>query len=70
MWLAPPVSVAHELGEVDARDRVAGTAHEAETAQLPQSTRPVAASVRQVGWFCGSAADGVTVATLRAPMPP
>ena len=48
----------------------AGTAQEAETAQLPQSTSPVAASVRQAGWFCGSEAEGVTVATLRAPSPP
>ena len=62
--------LAHELGEVDARDRVAGTAHDAETPQLPQSTRPVAASVRQAGWAWGSAAQGSTVATLRAPLPP
>ena len=48
----------------------AGTAHDAETAQLPQSTRPVAASVRQAGCACGSAAEGSTVATLRAPVPP
>ena len=42
MWLAPAVpSVAHELGEVDARDGVAGTAQDADTAQLPQSTSPV-----------------------------
>ena len=72
MWLAPAVSsVADELGEVDAGDggRPAPSS-DADTAQLPQSTRPVVASVRQVGWFCGSGADGVTVATLRAPFPP
>ena len=47
-----------------------GTVHSAETAQLPQSIRPVAAVVRQFGWFCGSRPDGRTVATLRAPIPP
>ena len=39
---------------------VAGTAHDAETAQLPQSTNPVEVSSRQAGWFCGSDAEGVT----------
>ena len=48
---------------------LAGTAHEAETAQLPQSISPVRCSVRQSGWFCGSVTEGETVATLRAPMP-
>ena len=48
----------------------AGTVHDADTAQLPQSMRPVVALVRQFGWFCGSDADGVTVATFRAPRPP
>ena len=49
---------------------VAGTAHDADT-------RPVAAvdqagrGVGQAGGLvCGSDADGVTVAILRAPMPP
>ena len=47
----------------------AGTVHEAETDQLPQSTSPVAAWVRQPG--CWSApVSGRTVATLRAPCPP
>ena len=48
----------------------AGTAQLADTAQFPQSIRPVDAVVWQSGWFCGSAADGWTVATLRAPWPP
>jgi hypothetical protein len=48
----------------------AGTAHEAETAQLPQSISPVAALVRQFGWVWGRLAEGVTVATCRAPEPP
>ena len=34
---------------------VGGTAHEPDTAQLPQSIRPVEACVRQFGWFCGRA---------------
>jgi hypothetical protein len=46
-----------------------GTSHDADTAQVPQSISPVVASFRQAGWFCGSAADGSTLATLRAPMP-
>ena len=40
--------------------------HEAETAQLPQSTRPVLLTEMQLGWDCGKAADGVMLATLRA----
>ena len=44
----------------------AGTAHEPDSVQLPQSIRPVVASFRQLGWFCGSEAEGGTVATLRA----
>ena len=35
-----------------------GTIQDAETAQLPQSTRPVAAVVRHAGCVCGSSADG------------
>ena len=49
---------------------VAGTGQLPDTAQLPQSIRPVVASLRQFGWFCGNAADGFTLATLRAPRPP
>jgi hypothetical protein len=48
----------------------AGTAHEADTAQLPQSISPVVALLRQLGWFWGRLAEGLTVATWRAPMPP
>ena len=47
---------------------VAGTAHEAVWVQLPQSYRPVLASVRQAGWV--DAVVTLTVATLRAPAPP
>jgi len=47
----------------------AGTAQEADTPQLPQSMRPLE-FVRQAGWFCGRLADGLMVATLRAPSPP
>ena len=48
---------------------VDGTAHEAETAQLPQSTRPVLLSVRQAGCVWGSVALGLIEVTLRAPLP-
>ena len=41
MWLSPPVSVRDEVRDVDARDRVGGTCHDADT-------RPVAA-VDQTG---------------------
>ena len=47
-----------------------GTIQRADTAQLPQSTRPVADVVTQLGWFCGSRTVGRTVATRRAPEPP
>ena len=47
-----------------------GTAQDADSVQLPQSMRPVVVSLRHAGWFCGRAADGLTLATLRAPSPP
>ena len=48
----------------------AGTAQVAETAQLPQSVRLVLVVLRHAGWVWGRVADGLTVATLRAPLPP
>src|SRR6516165_6550057 len=50
---------------------VAGTAHDADTAQLPQSIRPVGAvSFLHAGWVCGSVAVGrIPLATIRAPLP-
>src|SRR5215813_15374412 len=50
---------------------VDGTAHEADTAQLPQSMSPVdAVSFLHVGWDCGSVAVGcMPLTTLVAPMP-
>ena len=50
---------------------VDGTAHEADTAQFPQSMSPVRrVSLRHAGWVCGSVADGQhAAATLRAPLP-
>ena len=47
-----------------------GTAHDADTAQLPQSYRRTAMSVRHAGCDCGNATDGLIDATCRAPMPP
>ena len=46
-----------------------GTAHEADTAQLPQSYRPVVASVRHAGWVCGRVAEGVIVIRLADDQP-
>ena len=48
-----------------------GTVHEADTAQLPQSMRPVGAlSFWHAGWDCGSVAVGCMLeTTLRAPFP-
>ena len=51
---------------------VDGTAHEADTAQLPQSMSPVGRGCRcwQAGWVCGSVAVGsMSETTLRAPSP-
>jgi hypothetical protein len=48
----------------------AGTVQDADTDQFPQSTSHVTGSLRQLGWLCGSGADGWTAATLRAPSPP
>ena len=49
---------------------VDGTAHDADSDQLPQSTRPVVSSVRQAGCVWGNVALGVSDATCRAPAPP
>ena len=46
-----------------------GTVQLADSPQVPQSTKPVEVMFRHEGWFCGRAADGVTVAILRAPFP-
>jgi hypothetical protein len=46
-----------------------GTVHEADTAQLPQSTKPVEGSFRQAGCDCGSVTEGWMVAMSRAPLP-
>ena len=63
--------VADQLGDVDAGHGVGRTVHEADTAQLPQSIRPVGAvSFRHAGWVCGSVAVGsMFETTLRAPSP-
>ncbi len=37
-----------------------GTAHDADTAQFPQSYNPVVRSFMHAGWDCGTVADGVT----------
>ena len=70
MWLAPPLSTRISLREIDARDRRRSGRP---TTPTPPSCRSrpgrSPASLRQAGWFCGSVTDGLTVATLRAPMP-
>ncbi len=69
IWLAAPVPPSATRARYTPDTAVAGTAHEAETAQLPQSTRPVGGSVRQGGCCWGSGADGCTTAIWRAPLP-
>jgi hypothetical protein len=50
---------------------VDGTAHDADTDQLPQSISPVEATLMQAGCVWGCGADGtMLVATKRAPSPP
>jgi hypothetical protein len=46
---------------------LAGTAHDVDSAQLPQSIKPVEVSVKQAGWVW--AVTGEIVATFRAPNP-
>src|SRR5256885_10380902 len=70
MRLCPPVSSRTRWARYTPETAVVGTVPDADTAQLPQSTRPVEASVRQFGWLCGSDTDGCSpVAILRAPLP-
>jgi len=68
-WLAAP-DVVESLARYTPETAVAGTAHEAEVFQLPQSTRPVVTSVAHAGWFCELGMDGAIEATFRAPSPP
>ena len=67
MWLAPAVSGRVSLA-MWMPETASGRRHEAETAQLPQSTRPVAPSVRQAGW--SAQAPTARSRTSRAPAPP
>ena len=48
---------------------VEGTTQEADSAQLPQSFRPVVASATQAGWLCGKGTEGEIAAMNRAPLP-
>ena len=60
MWLAPPVSSAFQLGDVDARD---GAGRSTTTRRRPSCrNRPGRSSTSMMhgGWFCGSGADGAT----------
>src|SRR6185503_19292589 len=73
------LSGAHDAGSLSSRTRRArwipdsasrGTAHDADTAQFPQSYNRTAATVRQTGCDGGGEPDGLIEATCRAPMPP
>ena len=71
MWLAPLVSVRRGRAR-NTPDVIPVVLNEPETDQLPQSTSPELASVKQSGWLFAaviSPALGTTVATLRAPKP-
>ena len=71
MRLLPPVSLRTRWAMYRPDTAVLGTAHEADTAQLPQSMSPVGAvSFLHAGWDCGSEAVGSIPETiLRAPLP-
>ena len=61
----PPVSSRTRWATYTPETAVVGTVHDADTAQFPQSIRPVGCgSVRHAGWVCGSDA------TASAPRPP
>ena len=67
MWLSPP-SLPTRWAKYTPDTASSGIAHDADTDQPPQSTRPV------VGWsghwVCTPAGKPVIAATLRAPSPP
>ena len=67
MWLAPPVSVLTALAKYIPEVAFAGTAQEADTAQVPQSIKAVATSVAQDGCVCGKLTEGWIVVISRAP---
>ena len=69
--LSPAVSSRTRCARYKPDTASDGTVHEADTAQLPQSMRPVGAlSFWHAGWDCGSVAVGCMLeTTLRAPFP-
>src|SRR5262245_20700055 len=69
MWLAPPVSSRTSLAMYTPETAVLGTAHEADTAQLPASVSPVVRSLSGAAWTWRRVADDGIVATSRAPFP-
>ena len=71
MWLPPAASSRTRCAMYTPETAVVGTVHDADTAQFPQSIRPVGCeSVRHAGWVCGNDADGLSpAATFRAPLP-
>ena len=70
MWRAPPVSSRRGRAMYSPDVASMGTAQEAETSQVPQSSSLVESSNTHAGWICGRETDGKIVATLRAPSPP
>jgi hypothetical protein len=68
--LTPGWSSRSKLAVYTPDTALAGTAQLAETAQLPQSTRPVDVWTIGLGWLWGSGTEGAMSATLRAPRPP
>ena len=70
MRLAPPVSSRATRAKYSPEAAAAGTAHEADTAQLPASTSPVEGSVSGLGWTCRRVCEDGIVVTSLAPAPP
>ena len=70
MWLAPIEPDSPTARAMYTPDTAfAGTLHDTDSAQLPQSMSPVTASLRHAGCVCGSAIVGRTVAIFLAPNP-
>jgi len=68
IWLSPPVSLRTRWAMYTPETAVLGTVHDLDTAQLPQSMRPVEEKVWHAGWVdvpVGARFE----ATSRAPSP-
>jgi len=69
IWLSPAGSVRRSRAMYTPDTAVDGTAQDADTAQLPQSSVSVVGAQPQFGWVCGNGTDGEMVCCNRAPSP-